>query len=291
MDPARPWPRRSTPAGTLARDPTETVAAESRSPSPALTETFAIGGDPAPTVGQSVELGNDRAAGTADVGGAAIPSRFRILKRHARGGLGEVSLAHDRELDREVALKEIQDRYADRPESRRRFLIEAQITGSLDHPGIVPVYSLSRDAAGRPYYAMRFIRGEGMDVAIKAFHASKGKADSDHSLEFRRLLQRFVEVCNTIAFAHSRQVIHRDIKPANVMLGPYGETLVVDWGLAKRLGSAEADRRVRTAVARIGVLGLGRRNAARLGHGHPLLHESGAVPRPARPARPGERHL
>ena len=185
----RRWPRRSTPTGTLARDPAETIAAESRSPSSALTETFAIGGDPAPTVGQSVELGNDRAAGTADVDGAAIPSgfrsRFRILRRHARGGLGEVSLAHDQELDREVALKEIQDRYADRPESRRRFLVEAQITGSLDHPGIVPVYSLSQDAAGRPYYAMRFIRGEGMDVAIKAFHASKSKAGSEHSLEFR----------------------------------------------------------------------------------------------------------
>ena len=167
-------------------------------------------------------------------------NRFEILKPHARGGLGEVFLAHDRELNREVALKEIQDRYSDRPESQARFVIEAEITGSLEHPGIVPVYSLSRDSDGLPFYAMRFIRGESLDRVIKKFHESGGLDHGEHFLEFRQLLNRFVDVCNTIAFAHSRQVLHRDLKPANVMLGPFGETLVVDWGLAKRQGGEEA---------------------------------------------------
>ncbi|MFI5455364.1 MAG: tetratricopeptide repeat protein [Isosphaerales bacterium] len=161
------------------------------------------------------------------------------MRPHARGGLGEVFLAHDQELNREVALKEIQSKYADRPDSRVRFLIEAEITGNLEHPGIVPVYSLSQDANGRPFYVMRFIRGESLDEVIKKFHSSGDLAQGEHSLVFRQLLERFVAVCNTIAFAHSRRVLHRDLKPANVMLGPYGETLVVDWGLAKQLGRTD----------------------------------------------------
>jgi serine/threonine protein kinase len=86
--------------------------------------------------------------------------RFRILRPHAQGGLGQVSVALDSELRREVALKEIQTRYADDPVSRARFLREAEITGGLEHPGIVPVYGLGADADGRPFYAMRFIRGD-----------------------------------------------------------------------------------------------------------------------------------
>ncbi len=96
--------------------------------------------------------------------------RFRILRAHAKGGLGQVSVAHDQELHREVALKEIQDRHADNPESRSRFLLEAEITGGLEHPGIVPVYSLGQYADGRPFYAMRFIRGNSLKEAIARFH-------------------------------------------------------------------------------------------------------------------------
>ena len=97
-------------------------------------------------------------------------SRFRILRPHARGGLGQVSVALDQELDRPVALKEIQDRHADEPHSRARFVQEAEITGKLEHPGIIPVYGLGHDANGRPFYAMRFIQGDSLKEAIAAFH-------------------------------------------------------------------------------------------------------------------------
>ena len=96
--------------------------------------------------------------------------RYQVLRMHAKGGLGEVFVARDAELNREVALKEIQGKYADQQESRLRFLIEAEVTGGLEHPGIVPVYGLGRYPDGRPYYAMRFIRGQSMKEAIDQFH-------------------------------------------------------------------------------------------------------------------------
>jgi serine/threonine-protein kinase len=186
--------------------------------------------------------------------------RFRIMRPHAEGGLGRVYVALDSELHREVALKEIKDRFADHPESRARFVVEAEITGGLEHPGIVPVYGLGTYPDGRPFYAMRFIRGDSLKEAISRFHSGptaepSGPSGSENSTEssrsrhgtvksngrfdsvdFRQLLRRFVDVCNAVAYAHSRKVLHRDLKPANVMLGKYGETLVVDWGLAKPVG-------------------------------------------------------
>ncbi len=170
--------------------------------------------------------------------------RFRILKLHAKGGLGEVFVARDVELGREVALKEIQDRHADHPESRARFLLEAEVTGGLEHPGIVPVYGLGTYPDGRPYYAMRFIRGDSLQDAIRRFHHADKDGNRDQgqrALELRQLLGRFVDVCNAIGYAHSRGVLHRDLKPGNIMLGQYGETLVVDWGLAKTLKQPEGD--------------------------------------------------
>jgi serine/threonine protein kinase/formylglycine-generating enzyme required for sulfatase activity/tetratricopeptide (TPR) repeat protein len=172
--------------------------------------------------------------------------RYQILRPHARGGLGEVFVAHDTELHREVALKEIHAHHADHAESRQRFLIEAEITGNLEHPGVVPVYGLGCHADGRPFYAMRFIRGESLKEALQRFHAAApqgAKADlARRALELRQLLRRFIDVCNAVAYAHSKGVIHRDLKPDNVMLGEFGETLVVDWGLAKVLGSKEETR-------------------------------------------------
>jgi tetratricopeptide (TPR) repeat protein/tRNA A-37 threonylcarbamoyl transferase component Bud32 len=168
-------------------------------------------------------------------------ARFRPLRLHAEGGLGEVHVAEDSELHREVALKRIRDEYADDPDSRHRFLREAEITGGLEHPGIVPVYGLGQYADGRPYYAMRFIKGDSLKQAIERFHQAEGpKRDpGERTLALRELLGRFVAVCNVVAYAHSRGVLHRDLKPDNVMLGPYGETLVVDWGLAKPVGRPE----------------------------------------------------
>ena len=167
--------------------------------------------------------------------------RFRILRPHAQGGLGAVFVALDEELHREVALKQILDAHADDPTSRARFLREAEITGGLEHPGIVPVYGLGSYPDGRPYYAMRFIRGESLKEAIAAFHADDAKrADPGRrSLGLLKLLRRFLAVCDAIDYAHSRGVLHRDLKPSNVILGKHGETLVVDWGLAKARGRSD----------------------------------------------------
>ena len=164
--------------------------------------------------------------------------RFQVLRSHASGGLGEIFVARDQEFGREVALKEIQEPLADDAQLRARFVVEGAITGCLEHPGIVPVYSLGHHPDGRPFYAMRFIRGESLRAAITHLHAD-GPADlGKQTFTLRQLLGRFVVVCNALAYAHSRGVIHRDVKPENIMLGPYGETLLVDWGLAK-LVSAE----------------------------------------------------
>jgi eukaryotic-like serine/threonine-protein kinase len=169
---------------------------------------------------------------------AATGVRFRILRQHAKGGLGVVFLAHDQEVNRQVALKEIQSRFARDPDARQRFELEAEITGGLEHPGIVPVYGLGRYDDGRPYYAMRFIKGDSLKEAVDAFHAAD-KQDRDateRDLSLRQLLRRFIDVCNAVDYAHSKGVLHRDLKPGNIMLGKFGETLVVDWGLAKATG-------------------------------------------------------
>ncbi len=178
--------------------------------------------------------------------------RFRVLRPHARGGLGAVFVALDEELHREVALKQILERHADDLVSRARFLLEAEITGGLEHPGIVPVYGLGTYADGRPYYAMRFIRGDSLKEAADRFHADTAiKTDPGHrSLELRKLLRRFTDVCNAIDYAHSRGVLHRDIKPANIIVGKHGETLVVDWGLAKVLGRSDPGAVEQTLVPR-----------------------------------------
>ncbi|MEX2139559.1 MAG: tetratricopeptide repeat protein [Pirellulales bacterium] len=174
--------------------------------------------------------------------------RFRILRPHARGGLGEVHVALDTELNREVALKEIQARHADHPQSRARFTLEAEITGGLEHPSIVPVYGLGTYADGRPYYAMRFIRGDSLAERIEKFHREDAPRDpGQRTLELHKLLRRFIDVCEAIQYAHDRGVLHRDLKPGNIMLGKYGETLVVDWGLAKPVSGSRGPSNVDTA--------------------------------------------
>lgn len=172
----------------------------------------------------------------------ATVSRFQDLRPFAEGGLGEVYLAEDSQIQRTVALKQIKKRWADDDESRTRFLQEAQITGRLEHPCVVPVYALGADETGRPYYAMRFVQGHSLQQAIERFHLPsklERQTRREWLLELRKLLDRFVDVCNAMEYAHSRDIIHRDLKPSNIMLGAYGETFVVDWGLAKVLGTQE----------------------------------------------------
>lgn len=217
-------------ASTFDHDPHAT-----RLPGPSETDVDA---DIDPHATRFDEAGSGPGGGAWSEGGrGAGGNRFRIIRPHARGAIGEVFLAHDGELRREVALKEIQDRHADDPRSRARFLLEAEVTGSLEHPGIIPVYGLGHHADGRPYYAMRFIRGDSLKESVDR-HQRPGGPRQDpisRSLELRKHLRKFVDICNAMAYAHSQGVLHRDLKPGNVMLGPYGEALVVDWGLAKSL--------------------------------------------------------
>src|SRR5262249_29390581 len=156
--------------------------------------------------------------------------RYEIIRLHAKGGLGEVFIALDKELHREVALKKIRPQHESDTAYLGRFVQEAEITGGLEHPGIVPVYGLGEYSDGRPCYAMRFIQGETLAEAVCKFHSG------DSGVTLRTLLGRFVAVCNAVAYAHHRGVLHRDLKPSNIMLGKYGETLVLDWGLAKPIG-------------------------------------------------------
>ncbi len=179
--------------------------------------------------------------------------RFRVLSLHDKGGLGQVMLARDEQIGRTVALKEIRPDRADDPENQVRFVAEDEITGGLEHPGIVPVYALGRYSDQRPYYVMRFIRGSHLGKAIDAFHqqVAAGLKDDQWLLEMHKLLRRFIDVCNAVGYAHSRGVVHRDLKPGNVMLGKFGETLLVDWGLAKIVGRSEEAYTTEEATLRI----------------------------------------
>jgi tetratricopeptide (TPR) repeat protein/tRNA A-37 threonylcarbamoyl transferase component Bud32 len=165
-------------------------------------------------------------------------ARYTLTRLHAQGGIGRVWLAHDEDLGRDVALKELRPDRGDSPTAAARFLEEAQITGQLEHPGIVPVYELVQPPDGRPCYAMRFVGGRTLADAIRDYHC-KREAGEAGPLALRELLTAFIGVCNAVAYAHSRGVLHRDLKPQNVALGDYGEVLVLDWGLARVQGTAE----------------------------------------------------
>lgn len=165
--------------------------------------------------------------------------RYRFVRPLDRGGLGVVSVALDQELNREVAIKEIREDRVDNIYLRNKFLLEAQVTGGLEHPGIVPIYGFGHSLDGRPYYAMRLINGNNLRLHIQVFHQNVTQNRLTYNgPQLRRLLRRFIDVCHAIEYAHSRGILHRDIKPVNIMLGRYGETLVVDWGLAKAVGES-----------------------------------------------------
>jgi WD40 repeat protein/serine/threonine protein kinase len=162
-------------------------------------------------------------------------ARYALERLHATGGIGHVWLAWDSDLGREVALKELRpERIAD-PALLARFLHEARITGRLQHPGIVPVYELVADADGPPFYTMRLVRGRTLTDAVRDHHqrlVAEGRPDS---LGLIRLLNAFVNVCHTMAYAHSQGVIHRDLKGQNIILGDFGEVIVLDWGFAREI--------------------------------------------------------
>jgi serine/threonine protein kinase len=159
------------------------------------------------------------------------PERFRIIRPLAEGAFSVVHLALDLELNRAVALKELREQYARGNRANARLLFEAEVTAGLEHPGVVPVHGVGRHADGRAFFTMRLIRGEDLKWAIGRLGTLEDP--SEYATRQRRLLERFVDVCYTMDHAHGRGVIHRDLSPRNILLGRFGETVVIDWGLAK----------------------------------------------------------
>lgn len=175
----------------------------------------------------------------APVPAQTMDGRYDVVREFARGGMGRVLLALDTTVGREIAIKEIlpsrggSGRHAATDTTVanvERFLREARVTGQLEHPNIVPVYEIGTRQDGSVYYTMKFVRGETLAERLRKTGDMRGRLG---------LLDAFVQVCNAVAFAHSRGVIHRDLKPSNIMLGEFGEVLVLDWGLAKLKGAEE----------------------------------------------------
>jgi serine/threonine protein kinase len=164
-------------------------------------------------------------------------TRYQLLERVARGGMGTVYAARDETLDRRVALKVLDVPVAN-GDLARRLNREARVLALLEHPGIVPVHDVGTLSDGRVFYTMKFVEGQRLDKYIEAVTSLPDR------------LRLFLRVCDAVAFAHARGVLHRDLKPANVMVGPFGEVLVMDWGLAKilREQSTEASEDDRSAT-------------------------------------------
>jgi serine/threonine-protein kinase len=155
------------------------------------------------------------------------------------GGVGEVTLYADRWIGREVALKTLRPSGDGVNPNTERFLREARVQGQLEHPSIVPVYECGIDPDGREYFTMKRVRGPTLADILKRRAESGEQADGMRQYGRRRLLEAFTRVCLAVDFAHSRGVLHRDLKPSNVMLGDFGEVYVLDWGVAKVLGTSD----------------------------------------------------
>ena len=168
--------------------------------------------------------------------------RYRFAHELGRGGMGIVYAGYDGLLERDLVLKVLNPTDQDNPEAVRRFLAEARICGSLQHPGVVPIHDMGRLHDERPFFSMKRVEGK----TLCEWLASR----NDPTMDQARFLSIFTQVCQTIAYAHSQQVIHRDLKPANIMIGAFGEVQVLDWGLAKQLGQTcdRGEARHRAAI-------------------------------------------
>lgn len=160
--------------------------------------------------------------------------RYVVIREIARGGMGKVLEVEDTELKRSVALKVLRKELLGRRDVVERFLEEAQITGQLEHPNIVPVHEMGVDGAGNLYFTMKFVEGGSLAETLQTLR--EGNRDKLLEYPLTRRLDIFVRICEAISFAHNRGVIHRDLKPANIMVGTYGEVQVMDWGVAKVIG-------------------------------------------------------
>ncbi len=161
--------------------------------------------------------------------------RYKLSARHARGGFGFVWRAMDEQLGRMVALKQLGGHVAWRARTRERFLAEAKIAARLEHPGVVPVYELCGEEDQLPYYTMKLVHGETLTECIRRYH-DRLRTSPEGPVEELRLLNALLSVARTMAYAHRQGVLHRDLKPDNIVLGEYGESVILDWGLAKVVG-------------------------------------------------------
>jgi serine/threonine-protein kinase len=162
--------------------------------------------------------------------------RYETRMLLGQGGMGDVTLAHDRLIGRDVALKKLRN---DKPDSkwvRRRFAREARVQGQLEHPSIVPVYDLGTTEDGAPWFTMKRVHGVSLASVLKS---TSSKESTGVSFNRRRILSAFSQICLAVQYAHERGVVHRDIKPQNIMLGYYGEVVLLDWGIAKVFASGE----------------------------------------------------
>jgi serine/threonine-protein kinase len=168
--------------------------------------------------------------------------RYVVVGLAGRGGMGTVHVAHDVDLLRRVALKELSEDVAEDRTARARFVREVQVTAQLDHPHIVPVYGLEVASGKRPAYAMKLVEGRTFAQLIaetRAAHEAGAPRDVDHALPAR--IEHFLKVCDALAYAHARGVVHRDLKPANLMLGRHNEVYVMDWGVCRLVNGADAE--------------------------------------------------
>ncbi len=182
-----------------------------------------VGGHPEPRPNGSKERALPRAKLSALPGELnGETARYRADREIGKGGMGRVLLVHDARIDREVAMKEM---FGSPSEAAAlRFIREARLSGRLGHPSIIPVHDLGVRDDGTLFYTMRHVAGDGFDRALK---------DCSGLAERLHYLPNFGDVCNAVAFAHSKNIIHRDLKPANILIGSFGETVVVDWGLPR----------------------------------------------------------
>ncbi|AUX41614.1 protein kinase [Sorangium cellulosum] len=185
-------------------------------------------GDGAPA---SPEQQEDRSPGLLDPAASSPWERFEDLGRIGRGGMGEVRRVRDRVMGRVLAMKILPPELSHEPGARARFLAEARLTACLQHPGIVPVHDCGALPDGRLWFTMKEVRGRTLGAFIRALHADREATPFAEAL--RRLLDVYMRICEAVAYAHGQGVIHRDLKPANVMLGEFGEVLVMDWGIAR----------------------------------------------------------
>ena len=200
-------------------------------------------GSPTPTLDCDTATPSDLTPAPAAGGPPVGAGRYQVLRLHRAGGLGQVWLARDTAVGRDVALKTLRPDRAGQPGPSARFVREARVTGQLEHPCVVPLYDLGAGRRPDPCYVMRFVAGRTLAEAAADYHRGRA-AGRAGPLDLAGLLDAFVAVCRAVAFAHARGVLHRDLKGQNVVLGEFGEVFLLDWGLA------QGGRRRRTRSAR-----------------------------------------